>query len=59
MEDGSFEVTTEELLDEMGEDFRRILDEISFDEAVEVYMMMREAEWSRTFSILKDLLGGR
>ncbi len=40
--------TTRELLDELGEDFRKSLEELSVEDAVEGYEEMRDAEWERT-----------
>ena len=49
--EGSYETTTEELLAELGEDFRKKLRELSFEEAVEGYEKMRQAEWKRLSTI--------
>jgi len=48
LEEGGFETTTDELLRELGDDFRRTLERIDVDKAVEAYREMREAEWRRT-----------
>ena len=48
LEEGGFELTTRELLEELGEDFRKSLNELSFEKAVEGYEKMRDAEWRRT-----------
>lgn len=39
---------TSEILDELGEDFRKSLDELNLEDAVEGYEKMRDAEWKRT-----------
>ena len=47
MLEGGFEMTTKEILEEMGEDFKRSLDELSLEKALEGYESMRDAEWKR------------
>jgi len=47
IEEGGFELTTKQLLKELGEDFRKSLDELSLEKAVEGYEKMRDAEWKR------------
>jgi hypothetical protein len=47
LEEGGFELTTKELLEELGEDFRKSLSELSLEKAVEGYEKMRDAEWKR------------
>jgi len=51
LEEGKLEVTTEELLEELGSDFEKDLSEISFEDAVGLYEKMREKEWSRFYTI--------
>ena len=48
LEEGGFELTTRELLDELGEDFRKSLKELSFEDSLKGYERMREAEWRRS-----------
>jgi len=48
LEEGGFELTTGELLEELGEDFRKSMSELSLERAVEGYGKMRDAEWKRT-----------
>jgi hypothetical protein len=51
LEEGKHEVTTEELLEELGSEFEKELSEISFEEAVGLYEKMREKEWRRFYTI--------
>ncbi|MCD6164971.1 MAG: hypothetical protein J7J30_06040 [Candidatus Odinarchaeota archaeon] len=46
--EGEFKMSTEELLEELGKDIVKELSEISFEQAVEWYEKMREAEWRRS-----------
>ena len=48
LEEGGFELTTGELLDELGEGFRESLKKLSFDDSLRGYERMREAEWRRS-----------
>ena len=48
LEEDGFELTTRELLDELGEDFRKSLKELSFEDSLKGYERMREAEWKRS-----------
>ncbi len=41
------EVSTEDLLEELGSDFKKSLDELDLEKAIEGYQKMREAEWKR------------
>ena len=50
LEEDKLEVTTEELLKELGSEFEKDLSEISFEEAVGLYEKMREKEWSRFYT---------
>ena len=51
LEEGKHEVTTEELLEELGSEFAKELSEISFEEALEFYENMRDKEWRRFYTI--------
>ena len=51
LEKGKLEVTTEELLEELGSEFAKDLSKISFEEAVEFYEKMRDKEWRRFYTI--------
>ncbi len=51
LEAGKFEVTTEELLEELGSEFEKELSEINFEEAVGLYEKIREKEWERFYTI--------
>jgi len=51
LEEIETEVSSKELLEELGEDFRNSLKELDFDRVVEGYEKMREIEWKRTFMI--------
>ena len=48
LEEGGFELTTKELLDELGEDFKESLKKLSFEDSLRGYERMREAEWRRS-----------
>ena len=45
------QITTKDLLEELGDDFRKNLSELSFEEAEKGYKKMRDAEWKRVSSI--------
>lgn len=51
LEVGKLEVTTEDLLKELGREFAEGLSEISFEEAVELYEKTRDKEWRRFYTI--------
>jgi len=51
LEESRVEVTTKELLDDLGDDFKKSLDELEFVKALEGYKKMRDAEWERTSTI--------
>ena len=51
LEESRTEISTKELLDELGDDFKKILDEISLEKAIEGYKKMRDAEWKRISTI--------
>jgi hypothetical protein len=48
------EMTTEELLGELGDDFKKTLCELSFEKAENEYRKMRNAEWKRVSTIQSD-----
>lgn len=48
LEEGGFEETTGELLDELGEGFKESLKKLSFEDALSGYEKMRDAEWKRS-----------
>jgi len=48
LEEGGFELTTRELLDELGDDFRESLKKLNFEDSLRGYEKMREAEWRRS-----------
>ena len=45
------QITTKDLLEELGDDFRKNLSELSFEKAEKEYKKMRDAEWKRVSSI--------
>jgi len=51
LEEKGSEITTKDLLEELGDDFRKNLSELSFEKAEKEYKKMRDAEWKRVFSI--------
>lgn len=46
-----YEITTRNLLEELGEDFKKILSKLSFEKAAKGYKKMSNAEWNRVFMI--------
>jgi hypothetical protein len=54
LEKGGLETTTKEILEEMGEEFKNSLKELSFEKAVEGYEKTRDAEWKRTYMTQTD-----
>jgi len=48
LEEGGFKMSTKELLEEMDDEFRKNLNDLSFEKAVEGYEKMRDAEWKRS-----------
>ncbi|RLI74572.1 hypothetical protein DRO97_05730 [Archaeoglobales archaeon] len=48
LEESKVELTTKELLEDLGNDFKKSLDELELEKAVEGYKKMRDAEWKRT-----------
>lgn len=51
------EITTKDLLEELGEDFKRTLRELSFEKAEKEYKNMSDAEWNRVFTTQIDWCG--
>ena len=51
LEEKGFEMTTTDLLEELGDDFRKSLRELSFENAAKGYEKMRDAEWKRIYTI--------
>ncbi len=49
-----YEITTETLLEELGEDFERTLSELSFEKAEKEYKNMSDAERNRVFTTQID-----
>ncbi len=45
LEESGTEVSTNELLEELGDDFKRNLNSLNFERALEGYKKMRDAEW--------------
>lgn len=50
LEEGGFEITTDKLLDELGDEFKEGPKELSLERAVKGYERMRDAEWKRPSS---------
>jgi len=51
LEEKGSEITTKELLEGLGDDFRKTLSELSFEKAEKEYKKMRDAEWKRVSTI--------
>lgn len=47
LEEEGVEITTRDLLEELGDDFRKTLSELGFQKAAKGYEKMRDAEWER------------
>ncbi len=47
LEEKSWGITTRDILEELGDDFRKTLSELSFEKAAKGYEKMRDAEWKR------------
>ncbi len=47
LEEKGYEITTKDLLEELGDDFRKSLRELSFEKAEKGYKKIRDAEWKR------------
>ena len=41
------EITTKDLLEMLGEDFKKTISELSFDKAAKGYEELKNAEWNR------------
>ncbi len=52
-----YEIITKDLLNELGEDFKKTLCELSFEKAAKGYEKMKDAEWKRVYAIRIDLCG--
>ncbi|WP_456369431.1 hypothetical protein [Geoglobus sp.] len=51
LEETRTEISTGDLLKELGSDFKKSLSELEFEKAKEGYEKMRDAEWRRTSTI--------
>ena len=51
LEERGSEMTTRDLLEELGDDYRKSLSELSFEKAAKGYEKMRDAEWKRVYTI--------
>lgn len=51
LEEKGSETTTKDLLEELGDDFRKSLNELSFENAAKGYKKMRDAQWKRVSMI--------
>jgi deoxyhypusine synthase len=51
LEEKGSETTTKDLLEELGDDFRKSLNELSFEKAAKEYKKMKDAEWKRVSMI--------
>ncbi len=51
LEEVRTEISTKELLKELGDDFKKSLDDLELEKAIECYKKMRDAEWRRTSTI--------
>ncbi len=47
LEESRKEISTKELLEELGGDFKKSLNELSLEKAIEGYEKMRDGEWKR------------
>jgi Arc/MetJ-type ribon-helix-helix transcriptional regulator len=47
LEESKTEISTKELLEDLGNDFKKSLEELNFERTVEGYKKMREKEWER------------
>jgi hypothetical protein len=54
LEEKGSEITTKDLLEELGDDFKKNLSKLSFEKAEKEYKKMRDAEWKRVSSIQID-----
>ncbi|MCE8425108.1 MAG: hypothetical protein J5U17_04960 [Candidatus Methanoperedens sp.] len=51
LEEKGSDMTTKKLLEELGDDFRKTLNELSFEKAEKEYKKMKDAEWKRVSTI--------
>ncbi len=51
LEEKGSDITTKKLLEELGDDFKKKLSELSFETAEKEYKKMRAAEWKRVSTI--------
>ena len=51
LEESKTEISTKELLEELSDDFKKCLDELDFEKALEGYKKMRDEEWKRISTI--------
>lgn len=51
LEENKVETSTKEILKELGEEFKKILDELELEKAVEGYRKVEDAEWKRFYTI--------
>ena len=51
LEESKTEISTKELLEELSNDFKKCLDELDFEKALEGYKKMRDEEWKRISTI--------
>ncbi len=51
LEERGYETTTKDLLEELGDDFRKSLNELTFEKAAKGYEKMRDKEWKRVSMI--------
>ncbi len=54
LEESKTEISAKELLEELGDDFKRSLDELDIEKAIRGYEKMRDAEWKRISTIRAD-----
>ncbi|VVB91367.1 Uncharacterised protein [uncultured archaeon] len=51
LEEKGFEIATKDLMEELGDDFRKSLVELSFEKAEKGYKNMRDVQWHRVSMI--------
>ncbi|ADB58204.1 hypothetical protein [Archaeoglobus profundus] len=51
LEESRMEISTKDLLKELGNDFKKSLDELELEKAIEGYKKMRDTEWKRISTI--------
>jgi len=54
LEESKTEISTKELLEELGDNFKKSLDELELEKVIECYEKMRDAEWKRISTIRAD-----